>query len=100
MKTNDIMTPQEALKAILNKNIQVLGNHTEVSAFCEGMNFARSMLGKQIPKKVKNIGRSFTTYACPVCENKIVSKIGEHWHAGKPQHFCDKCGQALDWSDT
>ena len=52
---------------------------------------AISALEKQIPKKP---GIPFDSihqeYECPKCPHRV----------DKTQLYCDKCGQALDWSDT
>ena len=54
-----------------------------------------SALEKQIPKKP--IGRH-TSYKCPVCDRRVRSGKGSSSRG--VDHFCQRCGQALDWSDT
>ena len=50
-----------------------------------------SALEKQIPKKpVPTQQPCKSRFACSICDKRIYSK----------QKFCDRCGQALDWSDT
>ena len=74
----------------------------------EAMVCAISALEKQIPKKpIKE--RHFTIhpyfqfisfYFCPTCKG-YVKKFEEIWTLPKPiNHYCKKCGQKLDWSDT
>ena len=67
----------------------------------------RSGIDKQTPKKPLRKVPGYNGYYdfpcyeffCPVCEKRIVSRLGSEWHGGKPQKYCDDCGQALDWSD-
>ena len=67
----------------------------------------RSGIDKQTPKKpLRKVPDydgcyDFPCYEffCPACEKRIVAKLGSEWHCGKPQKYCDECGQALDWSD-
>ena len=50
-----------------------------------------SALGKQIPRKpVPTQQPCKSRFACSICDKRLYSK----------QKFCDRCGQALDWSDT
>jgi hypothetical protein len=60
-------------------------------------------LEKQIPKKPivdpANLC-DFQNFHCPKCNQKIIARLDGEWIAGKLQNYCDKCGQALDWSDT
>ena len=41
--------------------------------------------------KTFNNEYQYTDYKCPLCHKRVSD--------GTPKH-CDKCGQALDWSDT
>ena len=50
---------------------------------------------KQIPKKP--IGRH-TSYKCPICDRRVRSGKGSSSFG--VDYFCQRCGQALDWSDT
>ena len=52
-------------------------------------------LEKQLPKKP--IGRH-TSYKCPICDRRVRSGKGSSSFG--VDHFCQRCGQALDWSDT
>lgn len=53
----------------------------------------KEALEKQIPKKpiedTVNL-TDFKTFHCPICK----------WMVGRPQKYCDDCGQALDWSEV
>ena len=51
-------------------------------------------LEKQIPKKP--IGRH-TSYKCPICDRRVRSGKGSSSFG--VDHFCQRCGQALDWSE-
>lgn len=64
----------------------------------EAIDVAISALEKQIPKKPifkYKAFFSFDGYCCPNCNNYIKSKKDPI----RPNH-CEKCGQALDWSDS
>lgn len=50
---------------------------------------------KQIPKKP--IGR-YTDYKCSVCGRRVRSGKGSSSRVR--DNFCQRCGQALDWSDA
>lgn len=60
-----------------------------------GISFAKEAVGKQIPKKP--IGRH-TNYKCPICDRRVRSGKGSSSFG--VDHFCQRCGQALDWSDA
>ena len=51
-------------------------------------------LEKRLPKKP--IGRH-TNYKCPVCDRRVRSGKGSSSFG--VDYFCQRCGQALDWSD-
>lgn len=59
------------------------------------MKVAFKALEKQIPKKP--IGKH-TNYKCPVCDRRVRSGKGSSSRG--VDRFCQRCGQALDWSDT
>lgn len=66
----------------------------------EEMLLAISALEKQILKKPfnkSNNQENWKIMCCPTCERVF-------WNSGNWLHykptFCEKCGQALDWSDT
>lgn len=52
-------------------------------------------LEKQIPKKP--IGRH-TNYKCPICDRRVRSGKGSSSFG--VDHFCQRCGQTLDWNET
>ena len=59
--------------------------------FVGNFDTAISALEKQIPKKPCIPFDSIRQeYECPKCPHTVY----------KTQLYCDKCGQALDWSDT
>ena len=61
----------------------------------EAFNLAIPALEKQIPKKATNLSGRYWGKAksgtCPKCQSGVNSM---------QNHYCSKCGQALDWSDT
>ena len=61
----------------------------------QAMQTIKKALEKQIPKKP--IGRH-TSYKCPVCGRRVRSGKGSSSRG--VDYFCQRCGQALDWSDT
>jgi hypothetical protein len=96
------MTPQETLHEISTMVYRNTDNfEMRISKDC--YKSLISALEKQIPKKpipnnVKSIlirmgnydwHKEITEYECPNC-NENTSKI---------YNYCDKCGQALDWSE-
>ena len=85
------MTPQEAKEALEIKQIQIEGKAVRVAKFFEGISVANVALEKQIPKKPVNVTRfvNSTSGNCPVCNGRLLS-----------MNYCQRCGQALDWSDT
>lgn len=52
-------------------------------------------LEKQIPKKP--VGK-YTSYKCPVCGRRVRSGKGSSSRG--IDHYCQKCGQAIDWEET
>ncbi len=90
------MTPQKAIEKIK----WIMQNKSHNKEFCY---ICIEALEKQVAKKpIANPSRVFNSqsFHCPTCTNKIVSKFDDEWIAGKPQSYCEECGQALDWSDT
>ena len=84
------MTNEEAIIDI-RENIQpIVGG--------KSLDIAISALEKQIPKKpiLDTIFPSGVKWwRCPVCNKIIVGCI-----AGRPQKYCDDCGQALDFNSN
>lgn len=73
----------------------------------DAIDMAISALEKQVGKKPKIVPNEFqkyeedewNDYLCPKCGRTIISKHNGQWFCGKRQHFCDLCGQRIDWSD-
>ena len=93
------MTPEKAIEAIKIEKISIEGEAKRVAEFFEGLSVAKSAVEKQILKKVNNFSEDSDISACvpktksgncPICNAFI---WGE-------RAYCEKCGQALDWSDT
>ena len=94
------MTTQEAIEFF--KGELEGGKCSEHCVQCNANEFALQALEKQIPKKpiLDTIFPSGVKwFRCPICNKKIVSKLGE-WISGRPQKYCDNCGQKLDWSES
>jgi hypothetical protein len=83
------MTPQEVINIIEDVTWEHNGRH--YGKISPAREFAISALKKQIPKKPISIKRftGTTTANCSVCNGKVL-KV----------NYCQRCGQALDWSDT
>lgn len=64
----------------------------------EAIKIATSAIEKQMPKKpfLHSFSESHETYTYFKCPNlcDIYCEVKNN------MHFCSKCGQALDWSDT
>ena len=99
------MTNEEARKYIL---ANYFDGDEDTKAFVDGdgehwvMKFAIEALKNQIPKKpIEDTANltDFKTFHCPICNKRIVSRLDDEWIAGRPQKYCDNCGQALDWSE-
>ena len=89
------MTPKEAIEIRKNPTIKDVDNEELSKCIDEA-------LEKQIPKKpiLDTIFPSgIKWFRCPICNQKIVSRLDGEWIAGRPQKYCDNCGQALDWSE-
>lgn len=89
------MKPEEALKKLRYPELP----DGLVMVDLETRQEAIKALGKQIPKKPKNIktifdfsGRYYTTKGdCPVCNREGLYKS---------DFYCNKCGQKLDWGGS
>lgn len=87
------MTYKEA-KALFEEDLKD-GKCSDTCPECNAREIAITAIGKQI--SIKPIGRH-TSYKCPVCDRRVRSGKGSSSRG--VDHFCQRCGQALDWSDT
>ena len=71
------------------------GKQLAINKINEACVIACEAMEKQIPKKP--IGKH-TNYKCPVCDRRVRSGKGSSSFG--VDFFCQRCGQALDWSDT
>lgn len=103
-----MMTHEEAIKCIedvLDSDYhydESLGYQLTSDDF-EWLEKAKEVLKKRTPQKpiIESAHYvDFDDFLCPFCKNKIISRLDGKWTVGKPQKYCDECGQALDWSDT
>ena len=85
------MTYKEALER-LRYEIEEEGHCSYIE---DEMEVAFDALEKQIP--IKPIGKH-TSYKCPICGRRVRSGKGSSSFG--VDYFCQRCGQALDWSDT
>ena len=86
------MTEQMALEIITN--IVQRQNVTKENDLA--LSITQKAIEKQIPKKPKV---NYPAIFCPYCRNHIITRLDGDLIAGRKQKCCDKCGQALDWSD-
>lgn len=99
------MTNEEAIKGLLNVKMQM----SEETPFTEAVDLAVSALEKQIPKKPKYVeveqdamdmetGEEYTYKIdeahCSCCDF-IIGADNDIFD----EHYCEWCGQKLDWSD-
>ena len=90
------MTPQEAIRRIEEHNrIHAVKEYPFAIKITEALDIAVKALEKQIPKNP--IGKH-TNYKCPICNRRVRSGKGSSSFG--VDYFCQRCGQALDWSDT
>ena len=83
------MTNEEALDVLMNK-IQIDVRCTDDFQRDKKCLFkCKDALEKQIPKKVIHKVDHIEAWYCPVCKA---------WQ-NDTGYFCDRCGQALDWSE-
>lgn len=92
------MKPEEAYK-ILNGEIIYKGGRTNGKRFAMGElnRVINEALKKQIPKK-PNIIDDWECY-CPCCGNDFGITMEDVECGCVVNAYCDKCGQAIDWSD-
>lgn len=98
------MAYQEAIKVLKNnypKTAKMVdgrykGGFDDIeSELGRALNMAIEALEKQIPKKP--VGK-YTSYKCPVCGRRVRSGKGSSSRG--IDHYCQKCGQAIDWEET
>lgn len=101
------MTNQEALKSIIEDGINLgAGDYVEFEALI----LAKDALEKQIPKKPnkRQVGCNILMsriYYCPTCNKKMYDcalkngKLDYVSSGSRKSKFCEKCGQAIDWSE-
>ena len=94
------MTPKEAIETIKIAIAEVEWNYP--LNYAVAFEIAIEALEKQIPRKpIEDTANltDFKIFHCPICNKRIVSRLDGEWIAGRPQKYCDNCGQALDWSE-
>ena len=91
------MTYQEANALVDDFSFVYKGKSISIEMLIECREIIHKALEKQILKKpiLDTIFPSgIKWWRCPVCNKIIVGCI-----AGRPQKYCDDCGQAFGWSD-
>lgn len=98
------MTTQEALKLVEYMDIALALDVDSAEIKKNILQSIKEVAEKQIPKKpIINKGKfdyvNYKIYMCPCCKQQIIKKIDGDIFVGKIPHYCDNCGQALDWSE-
>lgn len=87
------MTNEEAIERLVcDKFILLCAAKHPDEVNLDEINIAKAAIEKQISKKPNNIGIigvSIKVGACPLCSEGCNYAMA----------YCDKCGQALDWSE-
>ena len=87
------MTKEEA-KVIFEKNaVPVFPLQIEYQDWLTAMSIVSEALGKQIPKK-PIYTKEGTITRCPICK-----AIHLRYMSSVEVDYCERCGQAIDWSD-
>lgn len=87
------MTYEEAIRNINALNAVCGQKDFYDTEFEAALELAIEALEKQNPKMpvhIESFGTCMFMGDCPVCGEPVASY----------EEYCDKCGQALDWSDT
>lgn len=103
------MTKEEAIRRLK----RIADNEAYADKFQDACRLAVAALEKQLPRKpqdkfsthaiidngeyIDNI--DFMTFECPVCNGVLASGEIEKEDCTNI-HYCENCGQAIDWSDT
>ena len=86
---------REEAKAIIEANaVPVFPLQIEYQDWLTAIHMAEEALDKRIPKKSLYTNKGTVT-RCPVCEAihlRCISSV--------EVDYCERCGQALDWSET
>ena len=75
--------------------IQLLKEEGITHEYVLNKEFIVNAVKKQISVKP---AEEYTNYKCPVCGRRVRSGKGSSSRG--VDHFCQRCGQALNWSDT
>ena len=86
-----IQTIKDNIKILESQEPEDAGYYLQL----EHEKMALDALEKQMP--IKPIGKH-TSYKCPVCNRRVRSGKGSSSFG--VDHFCQRCGQALDWRET
>ena len=87
---------QEAKANIINTLIRIVGYPTFASQVEKDFDVLDELVEKATPKKpiqLENKNRS----RCPNCKNQLPFRKNA-LKKQNPRIYCDRCGQALDWS--
>lgn len=69
-------------------------------SYGSSIRMAIEALEKQVPKKPKEQGTGEKThYKCPECGWIPLTIYSDGYHLGNKPKYCERCGQAIDWSE-
>ena len=114
-KINRTRTKHKALhnndKDEINACLQCAEEHEQLAEWLEEIQQYRAIgtveecreaMEKQKAKKPSEFkyNDNLINYGCPVCKRKFISKINGEWSVGNFNKYCERCGQAIDWSEV
>ena len=94
-----ILHPDTTAASIWEIKMDV-SNEAAMKAVEDACIVACEALEKQIPKKPgEKESTEKTRYLCPNCEYNPITIYADGYRIGNQPKYCEKCGQALDWSE-
>lgn len=86
------MNYEEAIKTIKIAKADVEWNYP--MDYQEAFDIAIDCIDKQIPKKPIEKDEGWIRWFCPTCNSQVGAVMERKYH------FCDECGQAIDWKEV
>ena len=98
VQTENMTVEQDKALSVVQKVFEEIQQYRAIGTVEE----CREAMEKQKPKKPSEFkyNNSSINYGCPVCKRKFISKINGEWCAGNFNEYCERCGQAIDWSEV
>lgn len=96
---------QEALDGLKENIENITGTRIETDEdFYGWIDTLQELVDKETPKKIlakhyeKEGEKPYIKYVCPNCRDIQLSRVTEKNHPYE-NIYCNRCGQAIDWSD-